>query len=93
MYCPMTKCRASKEAQNRNPSILVESLPLRRSASLQISSMVRTKRLNKIRVCKQPVIALYFEVETVLKFYNLWARPVTPKPFSTPEDCCAIRFN
>ena len=25
-------------------------------------------------VGKQPIIALYFEFETVLKFYNLWAR-------------------
>ena len=25
-------------------------------------------------VCKQPIIALYFEFETVLKFYNLQAR-------------------
>ena len=25
-------------------------------------------------VCKQPILALYFEFETVLKFYNLRAR-------------------
>ena len=30
------------------------------------------------RVCKQQIITLYFEFETVLKFYNLeaWARSV-----------------
>ena len=28
-------------------------------------------------VRKQPIIALYFESETVLKFYNLEARTVT----------------
>ena len=28
----------------------------------------------RTRVCKQPIIALYFEFETVLKFYNLEAR-------------------
>ena len=27
----------------------------------------------RTRVCKQPIIALYFEFETVLKFYNLEA--------------------
>ena len=27
----------------------------------------------RTRVCKQPIIALYFESETVLKFYNLKA--------------------
>ena len=28
----------------------------------------------RTRVCKQPTIALYFESETVFKFYNLEAR-------------------
>ena len=27
----------------------------------------------RTRVCKQPIIALYFEFETVLKFYNIEA--------------------
>ena len=30
----------------------------------------------RTHVCKQPIIALYFELETVLKFYNLDASPL-----------------
>ena len=32
------------------------------------------KRNDWLRVHKQPIIALYFEFETVLKFYNLETR-------------------
>ena len=31
------------------------------------------------RVCKQPIIALYFEFETVLKFYNLETMTIPAK--------------
>ena len=32
-----------------------------------------------LHVCKQPIIALYFELEKELKFYNLEAWSQTPK--------------
>ena len=34
----------------------------------------------KTRVRKQPIIALYFEFETILKFYNLEARTCSNQP-------------
>ena len=36
----------------------------------------------RTRVHKQPIIALYFETETVLKFYNLKARSEAAEPGS-----------
>ena len=37
----------------------------------------------RTRVRKQPIIALYFESENVLKFYNLEARTKREKPCSS----------
>ena len=42
-------------------------------ASAQSSNYSAMIGYLRTRVRKQPIIAIYFEFETVLKFYNLWA--------------------
>ena len=45
-----------------------------------VHSQTQIKRIDWLLACvhKQPIIALYFEFETVLKFYNLGARFLEP---------------
>ena len=49
-------------------------------SGLEVIKLEFILKLKIKRVRKQPIIALYFEFETVLKFYNLEARMSLNEP-------------
>ena len=62
-----------KKGEAKNISILGKLSPCPEATKLEFILKLKIKRHHWL-LRKQPIIALYFEFETVLKFYNLRAR-------------------